>query len=82
LFDVSTCHDEFFVLDTSMQVRQRIPGANPPKPDAAEVTQRVAASCNARHSLSVTLAQGHGLIYSSVEIHALWAWSEFNGYAS
>lgn len=63
LFGVSTGHDEFFVLDTSMQVRQRIPGANPPKPDAAEVTQRVAASCNARHSLSVTLAQGHGLIY-------------------
>ena len=46
-----------------MQVRQRLPGAKPPNPDAIENLKRIAKSCAARHPLSVTLARGHGLIY-------------------
>ncbi len=63
LFDVSTDYDEFFLLDKSMQARRRRPGSDPPSPDVAEIAKRTAASCNARHPLSVTLAHGHGLIY-------------------
>ncbi len=63
IFDVSTDHDEFFMLDKSMQARQRRPGSNAASPEVIEITKRIATSSKARHPLSVTLAGGQGLIY-------------------
>jgi hypothetical protein len=63
LFGISTSHDEFFILDNSMQARPRIPGSNTPSSEVTEISQRLAASHNARHALSVTLNSKHGLIY-------------------
>jgi hypothetical protein len=63
LFDVSTDHEAFFVLDRSMQASQRRPGSKAPNPDITEIAKRIATSCEARHALSVTLTHGHGLIY-------------------
>lgn len=63
LFDVSKNHNEFFVLDKSMQVRQRLPRSNIPISDATEITKQIVASFNVRHPLSVTFAHGHGLLY-------------------
>ncbi len=63
LFEVSPDQDEFFLLDKSMQARQRLPGSPTPGSDVAGIVKRITASCNARHALSVTLARGHGLIY-------------------
>lgn len=63
LFKAPTDHNEFFILDKSMQVKQKLPRSNQPGPKVAEITKRVAASCNARHSLSLTLSNGYGLVY-------------------
>jgi len=63
LFSVSENHDEFFILDKSMQAVSKLPGSKNLNPDVSSITKQVAASCNARHPLSVTLARGHGLIY-------------------
>jgi hypothetical protein len=64
LFDVPTkSNDEFFLLDKSMRVNQRLPETEPPDSYAIETLKRIAQSCEARHSLSVTFAHGHGLIY-------------------
>ncbi len=63
LFDISKDHDEFFVLDKSMQASQMLPRSNSPNPHVTELAKRIAASCKARHPLSVTLTGGHGLIY-------------------
>ncbi len=63
LFDVSTDHNEFFLVDKSGQAIQRPPKSNPPNSEIAGTSKRIAASCNARHPLSVTFAHGHGLIY-------------------
>lgn len=63
LFDTSTVHEEFFVLDKSMQARQRLPRSKAPNTKVTEIVKRTATSCKARHPLSVTLTSGHGLIY-------------------
>jgi hypothetical protein len=63
LFDVSTRHDEFFVLDKSMRVSQRLPGSKSPDSNVVGISKEIAKSCKARHLLSVTLARGHGVIY-------------------
>lgn len=63
LFDHSTEHEEFFVLDKSMQTRQRLPGSKSPDIKVTEIAKRTAISCKARHPLSVTVTRGHGLIY-------------------
>ena len=63
LFDISTDHDEFFVLDKSMQASKRLPRSKSPNPNVIEISKRIAKSCKARHLLSMTLARGHGLIY-------------------
>ena len=63
LFDMSTDHEEFFVLDKSMQASQRLLRSKSPNPDVVEIVKRIAESCKARHPLSVTLARRHGLIY-------------------
>jgi hypothetical protein len=64
LFDIpTTVQDEYFLLDNSMRVHRRLPGAKPPNPKAIAISKRIAQGCNARHSLSVTFARGHGLIY-------------------
>jgi len=63
LFDISTDHEEYFVLDKSMQACQRLPGSQTPNPNVTEIAKRIAASCKVRHPLSMTLVRGHGLIY-------------------
>lgn len=63
VFDASTEHEEFFVLDKSMRARQRSPSSQSPDSNATEIARQAAASCEAQHSLSVTLTRGHGLIY-------------------
>jgi hypothetical protein len=63
LFDILTDHDEFFVLNKSMQASQKLPRSKSPNPMIIEITKRIAKSCKARHTLSVTLTCGHGLIY-------------------
>lgn len=63
LFDIAASHDEFFILDRSMQPRQRLPGPKSTDPKVTEISKQIAKSCNARHPLSVTLKRGHGLIY-------------------
>jgi len=63
LFSVSTDQDEYFVLDRFMQARQRLTRSSAPNRHVTEMAKLAAASCNARHPLSVTLSHGHGLIY-------------------
>jgi len=63
LFGISANHDEFFILDKSMQPRQRLPRSTQTNPNVTEITMQIAKSCSARHPLSVTLTRGHGLIY-------------------
>jgi len=63
LFGNSTEHEEFFVLDKSMQTRQRLPGSKSPNIKVSEIAKQTAVSCKARHPLSVTVTRGHGLIY-------------------
>ncbi|MBW1848896.1 MAG: hypothetical protein JRI53_09805 [Deltaproteobacteria bacterium] len=63
LFNASTNHDEFFVLDKSMRAAQKLPGSKTLNSDLTNIIKQIAASCNARHPLSVTLARGQGLIY-------------------
>ena len=63
LFDISTDHNEFFILDRSMQTHQRLPESKIPNHNVIEISKRIAKSCNARHALSITLTRGHGLIY-------------------
>ncbi|MGA7305452.1 MAG: hypothetical protein WBW88_11280 [Rhodothermales bacterium] len=63
LFEIGTRHDSFFVLSKSKEVRPRLGGSTAVDSAVAQAARRIAAACNARHALSVTLAQGHGLIY-------------------
>ncbi len=63
LFEISTEHEEFFVLDKSMQARQRLPRSKSPNTKVTEIARQIAVSCKARHPLSVTITRGHGLIY-------------------
>jgi len=63
LFDTSTEHDEYFVLDKSMQARQRIPRSTSPDTQVAGIARQTAALYKARHLLSVTVTHGRGLIY-------------------
>lgn len=63
LFDISVNYDEFFIMDRSMQPRQRLPESTLTNPNVAEITKQIAKSCDARHALSVTLTRGHALIY-------------------
>jgi len=63
LFAIAPDYDEFFVLDRSMQARQRLPASKSPDPEVVEVSKRITASCKARHALSVSLTSGYGLIY-------------------
>ena len=41
----------------------KVCGANPPASNVTETVKRIAASCHARHALSITLSQGQGVIY-------------------
>ena len=63
LFKISTEHDEFFLLEKSMQVIQRLSRSKSPNTRVIEIVKRAAASCKIRHTMSVTVARGHGLIY-------------------
>ena len=63
LFNITTAHEAFFVLDTSMQASPRLPGSRSPDPNIIGIIKRIAVSCKIRHPLSVTLSRGHGLIY-------------------
>jgi hypothetical protein len=63
LFKISKDHDEFFLLDKSMTVSRRLPKSKPPNVKVIEITKKIAVSCKAKHSLSVTLTRGNGLIY-------------------
>lgn len=63
LFEVSGSHGEFFLLDKSGQASPRLPGSKSPDPEVVTITEQLAKECDARHTLSVTLANGHGLIY-------------------
>jgi hypothetical protein len=63
LFETSTEHEEFFMLDKSKQAKQRLPRLKSPNTKIAEIVKLTAASCKARHPLSVTITRGHGLIY-------------------
>lgn len=63
LFEVSAARDGFFILDRSGRATPRLPSADAPNRAVVEASRRAAESCEARHTLSVTLAGGHGLIY-------------------
>ena len=63
LFDVSTEYDDFFLLDASLNPTRRGSGAPKPDPRAVTLVKKVATACNPRHTLSITLTHGHGLIY-------------------
>ena len=63
LFNVSTNHDEFFILGKSMNAEQKLPDSGMPSSDLTDITKQIAASCNTRHPLSITFTHGHGLIY-------------------
>jgi hypothetical protein len=63
LFDTSTDHEAFFILNKSMQVSQRLPRLKSPNTKVIEIARRAAASCKTRHTMSVTVTRGHGLIY-------------------
>lgn len=63
LFEVSTEFDDFFLLDAALHPTRR--WADFPKPDPRAVTlaKKAATAYNPRHTLSITLTHGHGLIY-------------------
>lgn len=63
LFKIPKIYEEFFILDKSMQARRRIPDSRPINPDVLQQSKQIAAECEARHTLSVTLGSGYGLIY-------------------
>jgi len=63
LFETSTAHEAFFILDKFMQARQQLPESKPPGTKVAEIVKQTATACKARHPLSVTVTRGHGLIY-------------------
>lgn len=63
IFDLSNDHDEFFLLDKSMQASQKLPKSKPANPEIIEIAKQTVVSCEARHTLSITLKHGHGLIY-------------------
>lgn len=63
LFEVSKNHDEFFILNKSMQVIKRLAKTNSPNHSVTDTVKGIVTSCHGRHALSVTFAKGHGLIY-------------------
>jgi len=63
LFDVSADYDEFFLLDKSLRAMKRRPESKDPDPKIIEISKQIAASCEGRHTLSITLGRGKGLIY-------------------
>jgi hypothetical protein len=63
LFDVSADYDDFFLLDKSLRAMKRRPGSKDLDPKIIEISKQVTASCEGRHTLSITLRRGKGLIY-------------------
>jgi hypothetical protein len=63
LFDVSADYDEFFLLDKSLRAMKRRPEYKDSDPKIIEISKQVTASCEGRHTLSITLRRGKGLIY-------------------
>jgi hypothetical protein len=63
LFDITVEHDEFFILGKSMQIMKILPGSDTPNPVITKMLKQIVKSCNARHSLSITIRRGQGLIY-------------------
>jgi len=63
LFKVSTNHEEFFILKKSMHAIQKLPRSKTLNNELTDIIKPITVSCNARHPLSVTLVNGHGLIY-------------------
>ena len=63
LFDIANDYDEFFLLDKAMQASPALPGSQPPDQDLSTMAGQTVEDCHARHTLSVTLRRGYGLIY-------------------
>jgi hypothetical protein len=63
LFDISASHGAFFLLDPAGKPHQRLPRHSSPDPTVVEIVRRIAQACFVRHTLSVTLSRGYGLIY-------------------
>jgi hypothetical protein len=63
LFRITTDVNEFFGLNKSLQITQKISGSDTLSPDVETVTKHITLSCNAPHNISITFAHGHGLIY-------------------
>ena len=63
LFETHKTLDEFFLLDKSMRPQHRLPTQKTSNPKIAEISRQIAKSCNASHTLSVTLRNGYGIIY-------------------
>ncbi len=63
LFEVSTEYDDFFLLDASLKPTRRWSGSPKPDPRAVTLAKKAATASSPRHTLSITLTHGHGLIY-------------------
>ena len=63
LFDVPSDYYEFFMLDCSMSLHNKIPHSKEIDVRIRKSCQNVVTSLRPRHTLSVSLSQGKGLVY-------------------
>ena len=63
LFDISQEYDEYFLLSNSQGISNLHPIHDSPDTIAVQVATDIARSCEARHTLSITLRNGKGLLY-------------------
>jgi hypothetical protein len=63
LFDIAQEYDEYFLLRKSREVANLHPFHESLDTNAVQVAADIALSCEARHTLSVTLRRGKGLAY-------------------
>ena len=62
-FDISKNYDEYFLLSSSQGISNLHPIHDSPDTLAVQVATDIVRSCEARHTLSVTLRNGKGLLY-------------------
>ena len=62
-FEISNEYDEYFLLRHSQGVSNLHPVLDTPDSNAVRVASDIALACEARHTLSITLRNGKGLVY-------------------
>ena len=62
-FDISNEYDEYFLLRYSQGVANLHPIHDSPNRNAVQIASDIARTCEARHTLSITLRNGKGLVY-------------------